>query len=548
MDVRARTEPIDLPRGPRRDDEWTVTITRLGDKGEGVAAVDVRIGPDRRERRYTVHIRGALPGESVTGRIVGRHRRSLDARLIAIDEPIATRIEPTCVHFGDTRQPGRGCGGCSLQNLAHPAQLDAKHAMVSKLLADRGLDVQLVKPTTAASPTWHYRNKMELSFGNDRDRQFSLGLHPAGYRYETLALSECRLMSPFASAFVPALASWAQDAGYRAFDPRKRDDNAGFLRTLTLREGKRTGQHMAVIETEASVETPAAFGSSFVAAAHRIAADLDGSFDSVWWIQRDAERGKKTTYTSHHLAGTEMLREQLHLPGGRRLLFDIAPRAFFQPSTLGAEAIYAETLRQTGLADGSTDTVLDLYCGTGTIGMCLSPWAKRVIGIDLSADAIASAHANADLNGIDNVELHCGDTGKVLTDLGLGAGGIDVIVVDPPRAGLQGAALDQVVALAPKRLVYVACRPSSLARDASLLREKGYELKVVQPIDQFPHTGHVECVATLDRTTLPQNPLRIRKEPQKQAVGVNGDGGSRGKDRSGEGSLSPTEIRVSHRP
>jgi len=486
---------LTLARGPRRGDVFELTVDRIGERGEGVGALPAVIGPDRQARTYSVHVRHALPGEVVRFEVVRRRRKQLEGRLVQVVAPAEARIEPRCTHFGSPREPGKGCGGCALQHLDHAAQRRAKGQRIGRLLTNAGLDVAVLAEPLAAAPTWYYRNKMELSFGNDAERRFSLGMHPAGFRYETLDLRQCHLMSPFASAFAPEIGRWARESGLDAYDARH---GTGCLRTLTLREGKRTGERMVVVQTELG-HAPEGFGPAFAAAALAAADRVDGRIDAIWWIERHAARGKKTELIEHHLHGAETFAEELHLPGDRTLRFAIGPQAFFQPSTAGAEAIYAEVLSQLELADSRRGTIVDLYCGTGTIGLFLSPFAGRVIGIELNAEAVGNARANAEANAITNAEFIAGDAAKVLAERATELADIGAVVVDPPRSGLSAAALEQVASLAAPRLCYVACRPESLARDAALLRRHGYKLRKVQPVDQFPHTGHIECVALLTR-------------------------------------------------
>jgi 23S rRNA (uracil1939-C5)-methyltransferase len=486
--------PLIVPRGPKRGDLFTVRISHVNDKGEGVSKLDLLVGPGQQALSYPVVARDALAGETVEVAVTSRYRRVLSTRVQHRLADAENRVVPHCQHFGDPTDKGRGCGGCSLQHLSLQGQREEKAARVRRLLQSAGLSDDVVQPTLEASAAWHYRNKMEFSFGNDGDRAFSLGLHPAGYRYETLSLAACHLMSPFTSALLPRVSHWAQDNGLLAFDPRH---NVGLLRNLVVREGQRTGERMLVLHTELRGGPPDGFGASFVTAMHEIAGQLDGKIDSVHWLQRDAERGRKTTWLAQHLDGKPQLQERLVLPGGRELVFEIGPQAFFQPSTLGAEVIYGEVIRQSGLQHNAAATVVDLYCGTGTIALCLAPWAERVVGIELNTEAVANGRLNAAANAVSNVQLHCGDAGAVLASLALDKDGVDVVVVDPPRAGLNAAAIHQIAQLQPDRVVYVACKPHSLARDCAALAQHGYELTVVQPIDQFPQTGHIECVATL---------------------------------------------------
>lgn len=497
MSSPADLERLSVARSPRRGDVFDVRFTHLSDKGEGVARIDLAVGPGAQPLSYSVVARGGLPNELATVRILGRYRRTYSSIIDALIEPSEQRITPKCRHFGSPTDAGKGCGGCSSQHLQLAAQRDEKGARIRRLLQSANLDDSTLEPVRAASAPWHYRNKMELSFGNDRERSFSLGMHPAGYRYETLALQECWLMSPFVSAFVPLVGEWASAYGLSAFDARQSE---GQLRTLTIREGKRTDERMVVLETEASAALPDSLGADFVAAVHKAAQACGGKVDSIYWAQRDAARGRKTSWTHTHLDGAATITERLHLADDVQLSFAISPQSFFQPSTAGAETIYNEVVRQSGLRErtgGEPATVLDLYCGTGTISLCVAPWAERVIGVELVEEAVLDGRANAVRNGAHNVELHAGDTADVLAKLKLHGGQVDVVIVDPPRAGLRPAAIAEIAQIQPSRVVYVACQPQSLARDAALFRGHGYALTTVVPIDQFPHTGHIECVATL---------------------------------------------------
>ena len=492
--------PLETPRGPRRDDRFELTFKRLDDRGCGLATLDLLVGPGKQPLRYIVAARDVLPGERAVVTMQSRKRRVLHSEVVQRIATSAERISPDCPHYGAPSTPGQGCGGCSLRHLSLRGQAAAKQDLVKRALRACSLDDGVVQPVRAHEATDSYRNKMEFSFGNDADRSFSLGLHPAGYRYQTLNLRSCRLMSPFVSALLPLIGDWARESGLSVYDPRR---DEGLLRTLTAREGKRTGERMVVLETELGGLRPDDLPRRFQQVCEELSEQLEplghGGIDSVFHVERDACRGRKTRWITHHVAGTSTLREVLRLPGGRELAFAIGPRAFFQPNTLGAEAIYAEVVAQARLSAGA-GLVLDLYCGTGTIGLVVAPWAQRVIGVELNEEAVANARVNAERNGIHNATFHAGDAGKVLQELALGAGSVDVAIVDPPRAGLNPEAVAQVAQLQPRRLVYVACRPESLARNAAELKAHGYALKVVQPIDQFAWTGHVECVATLERS------------------------------------------------
>ncbi|MEO1266933.1 MAG: methyltransferase domain-containing protein, partial [Myxococcota bacterium] len=241
-----------------------------------------------------------------------------------------------------------------------------------------------------------------------------------------------------------------------------------------------------------------AIAAAFSEAVAEASAALGVVVTTLYWTQHRAVRGERTRMISHLLDGAPTLREELHLPDGHTLTFAIHPRAFFQPNTLQAEVIYGMVVDAADLRGQPATRVLDLYCGTGTIGLALSPYATEVVGIELQPNAVENARQNAVHNAVENIVFHCGDVGKVLEAEGLGAPD-DRVVVDPPRAGLNPQALELIGQMGIARLVYVSCNPRSLARDVAALRAYGLKAISVQPVDQFPHTMHVESVAVLER-------------------------------------------------
>jgi len=383
-----------------------------------------------------------------------------------------------------------------------------KTQWVRDLMTQVGLEDDLVLPLRGLDEPWFYRNKMEFSFGRDADDRFALGLHPAGFKFEVLRLDSCHLESSFVAEILPSLRAWFEA---RRLPPFKHREATGWLRTLTIREGKRTGDRMVILTTTAEdpvidgqTQAAAQVAEDFAAAMQEIAAQHDGAFSSIVWIQHRARRGERTRWIEHVLHGPPTLREQLHLPGERSLTFEIHPRAFFQPNTRQAEQLYAEVLRQARLLEPDTNprTVLDLYCGTGTIGLCMAPYADHVVGVELQQDAVNNARRNAEHNGIENVTFFAGDVGAVIAtdDFKSRVKNLSLAVVDPPRAGLQPAARAHLLAIAPPRLVYVSCNPETLARDLAVFVGEGYVVEKIQPVDMFPHTWHVENVVTLTRT------------------------------------------------
>lgn len=460
---------------------FRLQIERLDERGDGVAFLDAAIGPQKMPMRFDFHVRRAVPGDVVDAQVSGIRRRRVDAWVHDFVEPSPKRIPAPCAHFeSDGERPG--CGGCSLQSLELLDQHALKRARLQRLFRQHELDAGLIEPVQIAGDGWFYRNKMEFSFagGNERDR-LGLGMHPGGFKYEVIDHEHCLLMSQFVSDFIPRATEWAQQFDLPAFRA-----GHGFWRNIIVREGKNTGERL--IELVTSHLEPEA-GEQI---AHRFVEFVGTDATSVYWSEVRAMRGERTQRTEHHLAGRETLREELTI-NGRTLGFEIAPTAFFQTNTVGAELLYSMVVEHA--APGGDEQVLDLYAGTGTIGLCLAPSAAHVVGVELVQAAVENALANARLNAIQNVEYFAGDVGDVLAERGLQA---DVVVVDPPRAGLLPAAHTQLDQIDAHRLVYVSCNPQALARDLVALSER-WTIERVRPVDMFPQTAHVETVVCLGR-------------------------------------------------
>jgi 23S rRNA (uracil1939-C5)-methyltransferase len=492
---------IELPHSPRYGEVLEVEIEGLSLDGMGVASLPALVGPQKQPKQYTFHVRKAIPGDRVRVAVEGRKKRVVTAHIDEMIEPSPMRIEPRCRHFGRREVAGKGCGGCTFQSMSYRHQLINKERIIKAQMQAQGVDPGLVFPMIGQDEPWYYRNKMEFSFGTDAEREFSLGLYPKGYRYEVLSLKECFLESEFVSDFLPKIQRWAAELG---LEPYREGDKSGYLRTLTIREGKRTGERMLELTTT-HAERARCGGEEVDAAeiARRfcefILTETD-AFTSIYWTQQYVERGEPTRFIEHHLHGKPVLLEKMHLPGDQVLSFEIHPRAFFQPNTFQAEVLYAQVLEHTGLLSAtSKKRVLDLYCGTGTIGLCMAPYTEHVAGIELQPNAVDNARQNAAQNGVENVTFFAGDVAKVLQqdEFKAAAGAIDLVIVDPPRAGLLKEAREQLKEIDAPRVVYVSCNPKSLARDLAELADFGYAIDRIQPVDMFPHTYHVENVALL---------------------------------------------------
>jgi 23S rRNA (uracil1939-C5)-methyltransferase len=500
---------LTLPHHPRTGDLIELHIAELEPHGCGFALLDALVGPQKQRVTYQVFVRKTVPGDHVRIYVEQHKRREIIAHVVEIISPSPMRTPPRCAHFGFREEPGKGCGGCTLQSLNARHQALIKERLVKSLMTTQRIDPGLVMPAISMDDPWYYRNKMELSFGDDASRTLSLGLHPSGYKHDVLNLSECFLSTPFLAPFAAHVRQWALDAGLEPLRHQR-----GFLRSLTIREGKRTGERLIDLTTTQAEEvlfhgvlTPAQdVAQHFVDLTLAYCEDHlqdPSAVTSIYWTQWHAERGSPTCQIPHHLFGSPTLREQMRLPKEHTLNFSIHPHAFFQPNTLQAEVLYTQVLQLAGLLDDSPPrgTILDLYCGAGTISLCMAPYAQRVVGVELNEAAVASARQNALDNHFDNVEFFAGDVAKLLRDDSLLAAlsDLSLVVVDPPRGGLMGATRDHLLAINAPRIIYVSCNPESLARDLHCLQREGYVIRLIQPVDMFPQTHHIENVVLLDK-------------------------------------------------
>lgn len=500
------TNVLSLPRGPRYGDLFDVVVESMSSTGRGVGTLHLKIGPQAEDRTYRVQVRKAVPGDVLRFRMETNRRGVLEGGIDELSIPSPLRTEPRCAHFGRREQAGKGCGGCTVQSLTYPEQLKLKQEHVARCLSKTGVDDVAVLPPIAQSEPWRYRNKMEFSFAPGPDSSIALGLYPTGWRRTVLPIEDCHLQSVAASRLVRHVAELVSRRGLLPYHP---PTGSGFLRTLTIREGKRTDERMLELTTTGDAES-SMFGE--VRPAEEIIQDLTSellsiarreglTLTSLYWTRHVAIRGQKTVFDHHLLSGEPTLSEKLQLPARKALSFAIHPRSFFQTNTRQAEVLYSEVLKQSGVLRGQKiGKALDLYCGTGTIGLCLAPYVSEVVGIELQPDAVKNAISNAADNGITNASFICGDVGKTVAATGLGVtDSVDLAVVDPPRSGLQPDAHQLVASLKTDQIVYVSCNPESLARDLATFHERGWKASAVQPVDMFPHTFHIECVTRLTR-------------------------------------------------
>jgi 23S rRNA (uracil1939-C5)-methyltransferase len=443
---------------PERGDELELMIESLAFGGAGVARRD----------GYVVFVAGGLPGDRVRA-VVGKSKRAYaDARAIEILEPSADRVPAQAEH-----------PGAPWQVLSYERQLEVKQQQVDDALRRIGrLSSFALEPIVPAVEQWRYRNKLEYSFGTDAEGRLVSGFHAPGRWDEIVAIEDCLLASERGNAARERIVAWARGSGLSAFDRRSRE---GLLRNLVVREGRRTGQlQLRLITAPGSLDR-----ESLIAAA--------GPVEGLLWTRLDSVAESTQGGETELLSGSLGLQEEL---AGLRLT--ISPEAFFQTNTEMAEVLYGVAREYAEL--GGFERVYDLFCGIGTIGLSFAPRAAELWGLEVVEEAIADAAANARLNEIDNARFFAGDVRLALRELAARAGRPDVVVVDPPRAGLSQKVVRRVIETAPRRIVYVSCNPTTLAPNAAQLGEAGYRLRRVRPVDMFPQTPHIECVAQFERS------------------------------------------------
>jgi 23S rRNA (uracil1939-C5)-methyltransferase len=442
---------------PRRGDELELRIDRLAYGGAGVA----------RANGYVVFVRDGMPGDRLRARITRSKRSFAEADAVELIEPSPDRVEPVAPH-----------PGAPWQVLPYERQLEEKHAQVRDALERLGgFERPPVEPIVAAEQRLRYRNKVEYSFGADYEGGLVLGFHRRG-RFDLIDdVSLDILASERVDELREAVKEWCREEGLSAWDRRAQ---TGLLRNLVVREGRRTGQLQARVVTSPGAQ----FRAAELAAAMRA--------DSVLWTKAASVAETTREGVTERIKGREKLEEELC-----GLSFRISPDAFFQTNTEMAERLYGAAVELAGLS--GRERVLDLFCGIGTIALVLALDAGEVWGVELVEQAVADAIENARLNGVDNARFFAGDVRLAMRPLLERAGRPDVVVVDPPRAGLSNKVVRRVLEAEAKRIVYVSCNPTTLAPNARQFADAGYELRTVRPVDMFPQTPHIECVALLER-------------------------------------------------
>ncbi|RUS43282.1 23S rRNA (uracil(1939)-C(5))-methyltransferase RlmD [Cohnella sp. AR92] len=458
-------------------------IQGLTHEGEGVGRVE----------GYTLFVRGAVPGDRVRAEVVSIGKSFGRARLVELLAASPDRIAPPCEIYNT-------CGGCQLQHWSYEAQLRWKQQHVLDNLArigklpvvaydpegsvpvdENGRPSAVVRPVIGMEEPWRYRNKAQVPIGYSRAGGLVGGFFEQG-THDIVDMDACLIQQEPNEESVRLVKRIARSLGYSAYD---RETGRGLLRHVVVRHAEATGERMVVLVTNGK--------------------DLPHADELVGLIQESVP-GVKSICQNVNTARTPVVfGDETRVLWGNDVIYDdigdirfaISARSFFQVNPAQTERLYRSAVEYAALT--GEETVIDAYCGIGTISLFLARHARRVYGVEIVPEAIEDARRNAVLNVINNAEFAVGDAGVVMPRWQAEGVSPDVIVVDPPRKGCDPALLETMLQLRPERIVYVSCNPSTLARDLRVLEDGGYRTVEVQPVDMFPHTAHVECCSLLVR-------------------------------------------------
>ena len=454
-----------------------VTIADAGAEGMAVARVDGLV----------VFVPFVVPGDVVDIQLYKKKKNYAEGRAVHFHSWSPLRVNQACPHFGT-------CGGCKWQTMSYEAQLEAKQRQVRDNLERLGgVDCSLMQPICGSDNIYHYRNKLEFTFSSRAWRTLpdeepaphgALGFHIPQLFDKVLPITRCVLQADPSNDIRLAVADYAVEHDLSYYDIR---NHTGFLRNLVIRNS--TLGHWMVIVIVAEEDTARLFPLLDM---------LHERFPQITSLQYIVNTKFNDSYSDldvHTYLGDDHIEEQMTTPDGRQLHFIINPKSFYQTNSRQAERLYSHVAQLAELQP--SDTLYDLYTGTGTIALFLAAQVRRVVGIEYVEEAIADARRNATLNGFDNTAFFAGDMAQVLTPEFIEANGRpDVVVTDPPRAGMHEKVVEQLLATAPRKIVYVSCNPATQARDLRLLAAR-YDVRRIQPVDMFPHTQHVENIAEL---------------------------------------------------
>lgn len=428
-------------------------------------------------------VKGTIPGQTVkfvvskkrTGKAIGRLKE-------VVEKSELENVEPKCPHFGM-------CGGCSYQTMDYDNQLSLKEKTVKDILDNAVKQDYKFEGIIGSPVNWEYRNKMEFSFGDEvKDGPLTLGMHKKNSFHDIVIVNQCQIIHSDYRKVLDCVLDFCKRKQLPFYKKMK---HIGYLRHLLVRRTSITNQMLvAVVTTSEKQWEDQANWQELVEELKDL--DLDAKLCGVIHIINDGLADVVQSDETRILYGDEYIYEEL-----LGLRFKISVFSFFQTNSLGAEVLYSKAREYIG--DTKDMTVFDLYSGTGTIAQIIAPVAKKVVGVEIVGEAVEAAKVNAGLNGLDNCEFIAGDVLKVIDEI---QDKPDMIILDPPRDGINPKALQKIIDFGVNNLVYISCKPTSLARDLEMLQEQGYKVEKACAVDMFPNTVHVETVVKLHRKDI----------------------------------------------
>jgi 23S rRNA (uracil-5-)-methyltransferase RumA len=461
---------MDLKRGQ----EYQGNVIRVDFPNKGIIEVDGE----------KVAVKETITGQKVRFVVKKARKGKSEGRLIEILEKSSLETEqPSCEHFGP-------CGGCTYQTISYQSQLEMKSNQVKRLI-EHVCESYEYEGILGSPVQVGYRNKMEFSFGDEvKDGPLALGLHKKGSFHDIVTTSDCKIVDQDFNQILITVLELYKELGISFY---KKLSHVGYLRHLLIRRAAKTGEILVNLITSTQWESSVAEDVVLTMLKERLLGlKLNGKIVGFLHTYNDSLADVVQSDRTDILFGQNYFYEEL-----LGLKFKISTFSFFQTNSLGAEVLYSKAREYVG--ETKDKLIFDLYSGTGTIAQLLAPVAKKVIGVEIVAEAVEAAKENAALNGLDNCEFIAGDVLKVIDEI---EGKPDLIVLDPPRDGIHPKALDKIIEYGVDRIVYISCKPTSLARDLEILQEKGYKVDKVCAVDMFPGTVHVESVILLHRKNI----------------------------------------------
>lgn len=447
------------------NEKYIVEIVDLGHKGEGIGKYE----------GFTVFVEGGLPGDKVKVVITKSKKNYAVGELLEIVEKSEHRVEPRCSIAKD-------CGGCQTMHLDYERQLQLKKATVEENLKRIGkLENIKVNDVIGMNDPYNYRNKAQYPIGENFKGEIVMGFYKKA-SHEIIPMKTCHIQQDINDKIVEIVMEYVKENNIPVYNERK---HQGLLRHVVVKTGFTTGEIMVILVTNGR--------------------KLPGNIDLIHKLKKNIEGLRTVVQNINQNKGNAILGRENRILYGDGIIedyigdlkFEISPLAFFQVNPKQTKVLYDKALEYADLQ--GDENVFDIYCGIGTISLFLAQKAKMVYGIEIVEEAIEQAKKNAKLNSMDNTEFYAGKAEEVVPRLYMEGKKADVIVVDPPRKGCEEEVLDTMVKMNPKRIVYVSCNPSTLARDLRYMEDHGYMVVEVQPVDMFPHTTHVECVVLMSR-------------------------------------------------